>query len=102
MIMAIYENSWHDNSVDGSTKFPYIEPVEDPCLYFGVETVSIKDAIEYGNHEWDVDVTLYLYDIGSGNYSDMLTLARNEVSGLLEPHGQPLVLDLILNAEYAL
>lgn len=61
---VIFESSFHDNSVQGSTQFDEVEP--DVCLYHQVKFTTIKAAIQYANDTWpDANITMFLYDIGS-------------------------------------
>lgn len=47
-VMAIYEDSWHDNSIDGATKF---KPTDDNVMYLGIEKTTVEYAIQYVNQE---------------------------------------------------
>ena len=87
---VIYENRWNDDVILCSIQFTEDDNISGKdCEYFGVETASVRDAIEYANYRWTGDVTLHLYDVGSKNQSDAISLKRDEASGLLEPFGEP-------------
>lgn len=64
---AIFEDSAHDNRVEGATQFP-VDPV---VHYHEILRTTVKDALtwvtsKYGNQ------TMYLYDPGSQNQRKLL------------------------------
>lgn len=70
-VMVIFEDSWHDNDIEGGTKFEQIDKVD----YIGIELTTIETAIKYAAQEWPNHyVTLYLYDVGTENYIDYNTI----------------------------
>lgn len=64
-IDAVFEPSWHDNSIKGAKQTPRQKGDDN----FSVETLSEIDlggAIRFANKKWPkLPVTLYIYDPGS-------------------------------------
>lgn len=77
-VSVVFENSWQDNVIDGSTKF---EESDYLCLY--VRNTTIDIAIRYAAQKWKQPVTLYLYDVNSDVYYDFDTI--REINGSLVP-----------------
>lgn len=63
-----FEPSWHDNSIDGSTKFS----ISKVFTYDELVNTTIVDAIAYATR-WDCPVTMFLYDPNSGMLSQGLS-----------------------------
>lgn len=59
-----FEPSWHDNTIEGATKFTKA----DLFSYDELFNTTIVDAIAHAN-QWDCAVTMFLYDPNSGMLS---------------------------------
>ena len=79
-IMAIFEDSWHDNGAKDGTHFE----VDDQIIYLGIKSTNVENAIKYANQEFTSSVTLFLYDVGANNVSDYDTieLINNKYVGI--------------------
>lgn len=69
-VMAIFEDSYHDNVVKDATQFEVI----DDIMYLGIKETTIEKAIMYATTYIKSRVTLYLYNVGEENYSDYDTI----------------------------
>lgn len=69
-IMVIFEDSWHDNTIEGATQFDDNIPSSSEVLYLGIRQTTIDLAIKYAAQQWTQPVTLFLYDVGADNYVD--------------------------------
>ena len=58
---VVFEPSWHDNSCENATAFEQLENTFD---IDGMNDITIEDAVKKCD-DWDLPVTLYLYDKGS-------------------------------------
>lgn len=74
-IMAILEDSWHDNVVKDSTKFKHgLLEIE----YMGIKYTTIPDVIAFVNQEYSHAITLYMYDIDTYNCIDYETIEKKD------------------------
>ncbi len=70
-VMVIFEDRWHDNSVDGSSKFEELGVnLKKGVDYLGIRRTTIELAIQYAAQEWKQPVTLFLYDLNINNSID--------------------------------
>ena len=82
-VMAIYEDSWHDNSCPNSTRF---KDTGDGVSYLGIGETTVDHAIQYARQRWPTQaLTLFLYDLGVNNYVDHKTIKLEDNLYKLEP-----------------
>ncbi len=62
---VILEESWHDSSIDGGTRFIPGDS-DDDIMYIGIANTTIEEAISYVNNIKS-QITMFLYDIGVNN-----------------------------------
>jgi len=68
-IDAVFEPSYHDNSVKGSTQFE--KPKGKQFTIESVCKTTVEDAINYINQKYKhLSVTVYIYDAGSAPVGD--------------------------------
>ena len=79
-IQAIFEESWHDNTINGATQFN--GSTEDDIMYLCVANTTVEKAILYAMTHIKTEVTLFIYDVGSNDscthtgINDKLELVR--------------------------
>ena len=61
-VEVVFEPSWHDNSTAGATEF--MTDDESLLIIDNMNDTTIEDAVKKCD-DWDLPVTLYLYDKGS-------------------------------------
>jgi hypothetical protein len=72
--MVVFEESWHDNSIDGSTQFND-EKEEIMCLY--IKSTTVGKAIKYANLNYKLDITMFIYDLDEKECCDYDTIDDN-------------------------
>lgn len=58
LVNATYEPAWHDNDAPNATQFPVVAAFDVEEL----EMTTVENAILHAL-QWDIPVTLYLYDV---------------------------------------
>ena len=82
-VMAIFEDSWHDNAPGRADNF---DDSEEVVLYMGIRNTTVDMAVKYANQTWPSnDVTLYIYDIGDNNYADYDSIVIRDGKCYLTP-----------------
>jgi len=71
--MIVFEDSCHDNCVIGSSQFPHHDKDVD---YLGFKETSIEEGLKFGSKIQN-DITMYIYDLGTDNYSDYQSIIPN-------------------------
>lgn len=62
-VSVVFESSWHDNSIPGSTQFEELEILDDECTAEYIRATTIDLAIRYAASKWPrLPVTMFLYD----------------------------------------
>ena len=76
-VMAIIEDSWHDNTCDNATQFNY-PPWEKEVSGLSIARTTIADVIAYVNQTYEHDITLYLHDLGTVGFDDYQTIEKKD------------------------
>lgn len=80
-VMAILEDAWHDNCIDGATY--HNSDVGDEISYIGIQKTTIENIIKLANEKWgNIQLTLFLYDVGENNYFDYVTITKADDGSL--------------------
>ena len=75
-VMAIIEDSWHDNVCPNATQFPTSDDIVD---YLGIRNTTIENVIKYATQEWPMHpLTLFLYDSNSNNHVSYETIVADD------------------------
>lgn len=56
-IDAVFEPSWHDNSIENATQFPQINSI----MYEELTATTVQAAINHAS-QWLYPITFFLYD----------------------------------------
>ncbi len=75
-IVAVIEDSWHDNTCLDATQFSDTNDIVD---YLCIKNTTIENVIKYVAQEWpNQSITLFLYDIDTNHIVDYETIIVND------------------------